>query len=272
MKTTMIGFLTVVGMFAAVVSAPRCGIAQESQPVVKIVGLSVNLPDPNSKFGGSYVLGRPEGIEVTVMAEDSSAFFISVIDAGREKTELQVSADGKKLTNERAFGNIGFMSNISEDGRRVVVPVSATQVPPKGTKSLKVVGKLFLKAGADEKKEKVNFKVASGESVKLGPITTKISSVEDSNFGEPTTNITFETNQSLDVISGLKFLDGQGKELESSSAGSSSFGFGNQMTYSRGYQVQGKPRTLTVEVTYFASTRTISLPVDIEVDLGLGGK
>ena len=271
MKTTMIGFLTVVAMFVVDVLSARYGIAQESPPVIKVVGLSVNLPDPNSKFGGSYVSGRRAGIEVTVMVDDASAFFISVIDEGKEKTELQVSADGKKLTNENDFGNTVF-SKISDDGRRVVVPVFAAQVPPEGTKRLKVTGKLFLKAGADQKKENVNLKVAAGETVKLGPITTKISSVEDSNFGESMTNITFEANQSLDVISGLKFLDGQGKELESSLSGSSSVGFGNQNSYSRSYQLQGKPRTLTVEVTYFGSTRTISIPVDMELALSLADK
>lgn len=272
MKTTMICVWTVVAMFVATVSSSRYGIAQESRPVIKVVGLSVNLPDPTNKFGGSYVLGRREGIEVTVMVEDANAFFISVMDEGKEKTELQVSADGEKLTNESGFGGNAFMSNISDDGRRVVVPVSATQLPPEGTKSLKVAGRLFLKAGADEKKEMVKMKVAAGETVKLGPITTKISSVEDSNFGESMTNITFETNQSLDVISGLKFLDAQGKEIKSSATGSSSFGFGNQVTHSRGYQLQGQPKTLTVEVTYFGSTRTISIPVDMDVTLSLVAK
>ncbi|MFN7732273.1 MAG: hypothetical protein ACK5OB_10225 [Pirellula sp.] len=206
------------------------------------------------------------------MVEDPSAYFICVMDEGKERTELQLSADGKKLANEQGFSNSGFMSNISEDGRRVVVPVSASQLPPKGTKSLKVTGQLFLQTGADEKKEVVNLKVAAGETVKLGTITAKISSVEESSFDKSRTNKTLEANTSLEVISGLKFLDGQGKEIDSSLAGSSKFGFGSQSMYSRTYQLRGKPRNLTVEVTYFGKTRSISIPVELEVALSLAGK
>lgn len=271
MRATSLGSWLIAALIAGTFSANEV-LAQESTAVVKAVGLSVNLPDPNSEYGGSYSMGRPSGIEVMVLAEDPKMFFISVVDDGPEKTALEISANGKKLKNEQGFSNFGFMSRISDNGHYVVVPVSATQVPPAGANSVKVTGKLILKTGADEKKEKVKFNVAVDESVKLGSVTTKITSVEEYNFGEATTNITFETNQSLDVISNIKFFDDQGKELESSSAGSSSFGFGDKMTYTRGFQIAGSPKNLNAEVTYFGSTRTVTVPVDLEVNLSLGAK
>ncbi|MDP1563250.1 MAG: hypothetical protein Q8M16_17860 [Pirellulaceae bacterium] len=272
MKATTFGSWLIAATAIVHLVSANFASAQESKAVVKAVGLSVNLPDPDSEYGGSYAMGRPSGIEVMVLAEDAKSFFISVVDEGPEKTTLELSANGKKLKNEQGFSNIGFMSRISDNGRYVVVPVSATQVPTEGATSVKVTGKLILKAGADEKKEKVKFKVSVDEKVKLGPVTTKITTVEESNFGEPATNITFETNQSLDVISSLKFFDEQGKEIEASPAGSSSFGFGDQMTYSRAYQVAGSPKSLNAEVTYFGSTRTVTIPVDLEVNLSLGAK
>ncbi len=246
--------------------------AQESKPEVKAVGLSVNLADPDNEYGSSYSLGRPAGVEVMIMAQDAKSFFLAVVDEGEQKTALELSANGKKLKNEQGFSNIGFMSRISDNGRYVVVPVTATEVPTAGVQSVKVSGKLVLKAGSDEKKEKVKFKVAVDEKVKLGPVTTKISSVEEQNFGEPTTNITFETNQSLDVVASVTFSDEQGKALEASPAGSSSFGFGDEMTYSRTFQISGSHKSLNAEVAFFGSTRVVTIPVDLEVNLSLTAK
>jgi hypothetical protein len=272
MKPTIPGFFLIAAALAITTLSPIQAIAQDSKPAVKAVGLSVNLPDPDSEFGGSYSLGRPAGVEVMIMAEDAKSFFIAIVEKGPENTALELSAEGKKLKNEQGFGSLGFMSRISDDGHQVIVPVSATQVPTSGANSVKVTGKLVLKAGTDEKKEKTKFKVAVDEKVELGPVTTKISSVEEYNFGEPTTNITFETNQALDVVSMIQFFDEQGKELETSPAGSSSFGFGDEMTYTRGFQVAGSPKTLNAEVTYFASTRVVTLPVDLVVNLSLTAK
>lgn len=272
MKVTALSPWLLLVAFTMLSSLPHPSNAQDSKPTMKAVGLSVNLPDPDSEFGGSFSLGRQAGIEVILLAEDKKTFFIAVVDDGKEKTSLELSANGETLKNEQGFGNVGFMSRISEDGHRAVVPVSASQVPPPGTNTVKVSGRLVLKTGTEEKKDKVKFKVAVDEQVKLGPATTKISAVEAYDFGEPTTSITFETNQALDVISAIKFFDEQGKELEATPAGSSSFGFGDEMTYTRGFQVAGNPKSLSAEVTYFAATKLVTVPVDLEVNLSVSTK
>ncbi|MBL8892061.1 MAG: hypothetical protein JNL67_18950 [Planctomycetaceae bacterium] len=272
MKVKAVGPWLVLAAFTILSTTPCQTEAQDAKATIKAVGLSVNLPDPDSGFGGSYSLGRSAGIEVVLLAEDSKSFLIAVVDDGDEKTSLELSANGETLKNEQGFSNIGSMSQISENGHRAIVPVAATQVPPAGTNTVRVSGKLVLKAGTDEKKDKVKFKVAVGEQVQLGPATTKISAVEAYDFGEPTTNINFETNQALDVISEIKFFDEQGKALEATPAGSSSFGFGDEFTYTRGFQVAGSPKSLSAEVTYFAATKRITVPVDLEVSLSLGGK
>lgn len=266
-KTMRLGLMVVLVGFLS-----SGGTCQDATPTIKAVGMNIGLADPDSEYGGSYVLGRSAGIEITFMVEDKNSFFVSVIDEGKEKSDLSLVVDGKKLDNTNSFSRIGFMSSISDNGQRVTVPVSATQLPPKGATSVKVTGKLVLMAGADEKTDKVSFKVAVGETVQLGPISTKISSVDEYDFGETVTNIAFETNQSMDVISSLKFLDENGKELETNSGGSSSFGFGDQMTYMRAFQVAGKPTALTAQVKYFGSTQTLTVPVDLDVDLSLSSK
>lgn len=239
---------------------------------VRVVALTVALPDPGSEYGGSYVLGRPAGVDVSIMVEDRNAFFLAVVDEGSEKTEVQLLAGGKPLENENRFSRLSFMSNISDNGQRVIVPISATELPPKGTTGLKAAGKLVLKVGDDEKVDKVAFKVAQGETVQLGPVAAKIASVESYDFGAAVTNVTFESTKPLDAISSIKFLDENGKEIETSPGGSSAFGFGDQMTYSRGFGVAGKPTSLTAEVKFFSKTRNVIVPIDVEVDLSLGGK
>lgn len=272
MKVTTLNLWLLIAAGTILSSLAGSTNAQDSKPAIKAVGVSVNLPDPDSEFGGAFSLGRTAGMEVTLLAEDPKTFLIAVIDDGDEKTSLELSANGETLKNEQGFSSIGLMSRISENGHQAIVPVSASQVPPPGTNIVKVSGKLVLKAGTDEQKDSVKFKVAVDEQVKLGPATTKISAVEAYDFGEPTTSITFETNQALDVISSIKFFDEQGKELEATPTGSSSFGFGDEMTYTRGYQVAGKPESLSAEVSYFASTKLVTVPVDLEVNLSLSDK
>jgi hypothetical protein len=274
MQRLQFGFVAFLGVWACVAGVTQGVLAQaqEARPTVRAVSLSAALTDPESEYGGSFVLGRQPGIEVVIMANDPKSFFVAVVDQGREKTELRLMVDGKPLKDERGFSNIGFMSNISENGQRVTVPITATELPPKGTRLLKVAGTLILRAGGDEKTDKVRFQVVEGENVRLGPVSAKISDLSEFDFDGPTTNINFETNQSLEAISAIKFFGEDGQALEASSGGSSSFGFGNQMTYTRGFQIKGKPTTLTAEVTYFGSTRTITVPVDLELDLSLGGK
>ena len=154
-------------------------LAQESKTTVKAVGLSITLPDPDNEFGQSFVLGRSAGVEITLMVEDKNLFFISVVDEGNDKTELKISVNGKPLENKQDFSRIGFMSNISPDGHRITLPVNASEIPPAGTNELEVNGTIGVMVGSDSKKEKVTFKPAVDEKVKLGGIETKIASVEE---------------------------------------------------------------------------------------------
>ncbi len=256
---------------ALILVCGRC-FAQETKSTVKAIGLSITLPDPDNEFGQSFVMGRSAGVEITLLVEDKDKFVISVIDEGNDKTELKISADGKTLENKQDFSRIGFMSNISPDGHRVSLPAMASEVPPPGTKSLHVDGTIAILVGSDSKKETVAFKPVVDEKVKLGGIETKIASVEEQNFGEPMTVVNFESQQSLDTIQTIKFLDAEGKELQSSSGGSSSFGFGGQTTYSRSYQIAGSPKSLSAELTYFGSTKVAKIPVKFDFGLGLTQK
>jgi hypothetical protein len=263
---------TTTFFFLASLLVTGSSLAQDSKTTVKAVGLSITLPDPDNEFGQSFVMGRAAGVEVTLMVEDKNLFFLAVVDEGKDKTELKISVDGKPLENKQDFSRIGFMSNISPDGHRVTLPVNASEIPPAGTKELEVSGTIGIMVGSDSKKEKVSFKPVVDEKVKLGGIETKIASVEEQNFGEPTTVITFESQKSLDTIQSIKFLDEAGKEIQSSSGGSSSFGFGGQTTYSRAYQIAGSPKTLSAEIAYFGSNKTIKVPVDCRLDLGISKK
>jgi hypothetical protein len=270
LRTVILSASTIFILAAIILSGNS--FAQESKTSVKAVGLSITLPDPDNEFGQSFVLGRAAGVEVTLMVEDKNLFFIAVVDEGKDKTDLKISVVGKPLENKQDFSRIGFMANISPDGHRVTLPVNASEIPPAGTKELGVTGTIGIMVGSDSKEETVSFKPVVDEKVKLGGIETKIASVEEQNFGEPMTVVTFESQKSLDTIQTIKFLDESGKEIQSSSGGSSSFGFGGQTTYSRSYQIAGSPKTLSAEIAFFSSNKTIKVPVDCRLDIGISKK
>jgi len=247
-------------------------ISQNAGPKVDLVGVAVTMADTDNEYGGSAVMGRSPGVEVSLRIVDKNAFFTGLAEKdGEGLSSLKLfTDDGKELTSESSFGGWGFNADISENGQRVTVPVSASGMPPAGTTKLHVRGTVVLVAASDPATEDSAFDVTKGAELKLGNVPVKLSEVEEDPWGEEGLMLAFETSKSLDAISEVVFLDAAGKVIESSSGGSSSFGFGDQMNYSKSYNLKSKPKKITVRVKYFKSTGEVKIPVDLPVTLSLG--
>lgn len=241
----------------------------QSPPKAEIVGISVTRPAPESEFGGSMVPGRSPGVEVHLRIEDPKAFFISAgseDQAGEGKPAI-FDSTGKEFPAGMSFG---FNTSISEDGHAVTFPVSTPELPSSGASGLHVRGTVVLIAGRDSVTEETALTLTPGTEIRLGGVAAKLSTVEDNSFGEEGLMLGFESSKPFDAIQELVFLDEKGTVLESGSAGSGSFGFNDQMTYSRNYALVAKPEKVTLRVRYFKATEAVKIPVDLPVTLSLG--
>ncbi len=249
--------------------------AVQRETELDIVGLSVTSPRPDSEYGESAVLGRQAGTEVHLRCRDKNKFFIGLAEKdGESRSSVRLlDDDGKELPNDDNYSMFGFASEFSDDGHEVLIPVSASGLPPAECAKIHVRGTLVLISGKDETTESVTFEVSQGIKTKLGNVDVQLSEIEESPYGEPGWMLSFESSQDMDAIAEIKFMDEAGKELESTSAGGGSYGFDDQMTYTRNIVIEGgQPAKLTAQVRYFKSTEDVSIPVDLPVTLGLGQK
>ena len=243
----------------------------QSETQVKVVGVSVVLPDPDSEYGGAVVPGRQPGTEVYVQVRNDKMFFTGLAKNGDdEKSSLKLLDEkGRELDNENNFGSFGFGTNASEDGHRITIPVNATGMPPKDAGKIQVKGTIVLVAAKDEKTDDVAIELKQGAKLKLGNVDVILSELEEDPYGDDGWSLSFESSKSLDTIAEISFLDGSGKKMESSANGNSQSGFSGEMTYTRYYSVTGKTDKLSARVRYFQTTEEVEVAVDLPVTLGL---
>ncbi len=259
------------------VLAIACGIlcstattanAWQTDVKVTVAGISIARPKPNDEYGQSLVMGRSPGVEVHLRFESPTLHIIKVGESKGKTPKLSVSG-GKELSSGERFSDFGFFSQIDEDGKAVTIPFSAAEVPPSGTAKLQIQGEIILTAGADPTSAEQKILLKAGQKVTLGTIACEIEEVSEDSFGDAGTIVNFKSKQSLEMLQELTFADAAGKEIESSSAGTSSFGFGGDMTYNTSYRLAGKPENVVAKVKFFKSTKDIPVKVDRTISLGL---
>jgi hypothetical protein len=256
----------VAAMLVATLLASGSEVAKaQEKGTVEVGGLAIAKKDPNSEFGGSFAMGRPPGLEVD-MAVAIPKSHILMLDGKKSSLKL-TTAKGVELPLDEYFdGKVN--SQIANDPSRAVAQIRATELPPQGTTSLKVTGELVFVIGEAPKTEKGVLTIEQGTKIKIAGIDTEIKQVSEA-FSEPYKKM-FELSakSAFNKISKITFTDA-GKEIESSSGGSGSFGFGDDVTYSQSYQVASESQELNFEVTYFSKSVEVKIPVSVEFGLGL---
>lgn len=245
-------------------SGSAVATAQEKGSV-EVAGLTIAKKDPNSEFGGSFAMGRPPGLEVDLAVAIPKSHIL-MLDGKKSALKL-TTAKGVELPLDEYFdGNVN--SQIGNDHARAVAQIRATELPPQGTTTLKVTGELVFIIGQAPKTEKGVLTVEQGAKIKIAGIDAEITQVSEA-FSDPFKKM-FELSakSAFNKVSKVTFMDA-GKEIESSSGGSGSFGFGDDVTYSQSYQIASESKKLDLEVTYFSKAVEVKIPVSLEFGLGL---
>ncbi len=257
-----------VAVIAAIFVAGLCGDLMGQSDQATVVGLTVAMPDKTNQFGQSIVPGMPSGVQVYVRVLQPDHYIIKIADEDKPNVSLKDSS-GKKLKMDTS--NFGFMSNIAEDHHSVTIPFSSSDLPAKDATSISVVAEVELVCGSEPAEETVPAKLEESASVKWGGIDAKITQVGDG-FDEGSVRVELEAHQSFETIQSVTFVTNDGKEIEASRAGSSSFGFGNQVTCTQGFQFKGAADNVkSAKVKYFKKSETIKVPLNLQATLGLGG-
>ncbi len=153
---------------------------------------------------------------------------------------------------------------MNEGGASGTIQFVSEKAPGKETQKLSLVGTFVLIIGKEMKTEVKELQVTEGSKVKLGPLEATVSSRIDA--GDPTGQlIQLSTSVPIDAISKIEFVDSKGAVIQSSPAGSGSYG----TVYQNSYYVESQSKTLNIRVSYFQKTERVKLPANFHFGLGL---
>jgi hypothetical protein len=179
---------------------------------------------------------------------------------------------GKDLLVEGKFSQPGFSAfpRISEDGAAALVEVSGGAVPTRGATTVSIGGKAVLKVATKKAThERADVAVKKGTSVEIGPFRFTVVDVGKPDWGDEPLQITFEAKQELDALAEIRFTGPDGKAIEHHSGGTMTSRMGNQVNIRQSYRLVRKVDRVSIEVDAWTDLRTIEVPIDVKVGIGL---
>jgi hypothetical protein len=254
-------------LLAGLFSFAFCGVARALQePEISVAGLAIAKEDPDSEYGGSMVPGLQAGTTVYLQARLPDRTVIALQQI--EDRAMQISdSTGKQLPDSGT--DFGFMSDISEDGKTIRLPISSGEIPATGATAIEVKGAVMLYCGEDSKTDEMEVALAVGQTLKVADIDFEITGIEDSYISDEGQMFEWQSKTSPSRIQQIQAVMADGKTVELESAGSTEFGFGDDVTYGRGYNVPGQVADIRkLKVTWFQNVKEVELPFEISVGLG----
>lgn len=242
---------------------------------LRVVGVSVAMPDPNDKFGQSMAKGLSGGTGVHFAIATPNNFLVAI---DRESCKLAAFTDDKGAALAAAaakageFGEswLGPWTEIDASGHLAKISIVSSKLPTRGAKAVSIKAIVGYISGIGSKNfEQKDVPLAKGAKITVGPVPMEIEQTSAANFDGPSLTVEFKSNKSFDAIRSLSFVGSDGKQIESSPSGSGSMGFAGNMTYTRAYSLKGSPQKATLKISCFERTEKIAIPIDVTVGVGL---
>ncbi|MBL8808605.1 MAG: hypothetical protein JNM43_00390 [Planctomycetaceae bacterium] len=250
---------------ATIMGSADATMAQDKTHI-EIAGLGIGKKDPDSEFGQGLSMMRQPGLEVDVFFKLPGKTVLSIDN--KKSAVVLSTADGKELPLEEMFdGN--YRLQLNEEPGAGIVSLKTGLLPDKKTASLKLEGDFVFNVGADLKTADVELKLVKDSTVKFGPLDVTVSQVGDG-YGDPyKQSFELSSKKSFEAIAKVEFLDAKGNVIESTGAGSGSFGFADEVTYSQSWQIASDAKAVKARISYFNKSESVKLPCKLEFGLGL---
>ncbi|MCA9061577.1 MAG: hypothetical protein KDA96_00880 [Planctomycetaceae bacterium] len=240
--------------------------ATPEKPSIEIAAVSIAKPKPGSEFGESLSKYKRPGMEID-LAFTAPGKAILGLDA--EKSSLAIlTEDGQEIPLSEGFdGQLEL--DLDEDAASGVIQLRTETLPPGKTTRLSIIGEVTLKSGEAPTTDVIPMTVEKDARLKIADVEVVVSEIGDAYSEEFSKTITLQTRKKLDFVKSIEFLSSSGKPVESSPAGNSYFGFGDDFTYDQSYAIASKEKQLKLRVTRFTKSAEMKIPVKIVFGLGL---
>ena len=247
--------------------------APASPITVRAVGLSIAIHDGSDNEASSLAKFVDAGTSLHLLVDfgDQTALEVieddSTIDAFTDDVGTVLLEPGEA---ER-FGFLGLRGvEIADDGKTAQFIVTTHDRPGAGATTITLTASVAFVLGSDlttDTLDAVAFK--PGQTITAGDHAVEIKSVGKPSWGDAQLEIEFTSEQSFAGIAAMRFLDADGKLIESEVNSNSRVQMGKYVVYGRTIQLAKAADAVTIEIDYYATTETVTVPVDVTVGLGL---
>jgi hypothetical protein len=163
-----------------------------------------------------------------------------------------------------------FGPKFTDDGKLCGLQIKAPGLPAKDATQLQFAGTLVLRCGMTPKTvEQKNVVLKKGAKITAGPVPFQILKVTPAGNE---TKFELKANRPLDRIIKVAFFDAGGKEIKSDIEGYESGSIFGNYEITQYYVLSRKiaaNAAVTVKVSYFDKVENVTVPINVEADLGL---
>lgn len=203
----------------------------------------------------------------------------NIIDFDDNNSEIKMARDdrgtdllkssGKGMNSQPDFGSF---PDISSDRKACLIDLKFPRNPAPGAVKLECAGTIvFSCANEKESFEKKDIALKKETEIAAGPLSLVISEVKrpDYQADEYPLSVTFQSRKKFDTLEGVAFFDEEGREIESSSAGSSESRFMGSVTATQTYNLTKKVDKATIVFTFWKDWKKVAVPFSVTTSLGL---
>lgn len=246
----------------------QAGLAQTSSGKVEVVQLTVRQ---KPTIDGVKMFGEP-GIELQVAAKVPGKPILAV-DADKSRLVRFVDDKGTDLQKGAPTGFFSWVSLSNafreEPTDSCLLDIKTKTLPGSGAGKLELEAEVVLISASGSVTKDQKVKLEKGAKITCGPVPMTLGSVEKSSFGGSALNVQISSDQRMDAVKEIVFVDAKGDEIEVQPMGEGSFGFGGKKTYTKSFGLPKKLGEVTVRITSYAKMDTVKVPVKLSIGMGL---
>lgn len=243
-----------VGLLAAQEKKP----ANESTgPIVSVIGLTVERPIPGDQ-------SMPQSTQIKLFVKYSGKKIVAI---DHDKSSLTSLTDDKGTDLTKGKYPARIINNnelrlLGSDSGLLYIHLPGISVPE--AQRVKLKGTLALICGKEIKQaEAANLLLRKGEELKVGPAIVR---VIDAMGG----NVQLSYDSPTPVVNKIEFFNDKGKRVPTIDGGGLVPLAGPYRRPTPTIVIFDKVDSVNVKVSYFDSTEVVTIPLDLNIGVGLG--
>lgn len=247
-------------------------LGQEEAPAILVRGLRIIAPADESLAGGDLrAFNWFDGTAVAILLPQPTGGVISVDEDACTLDSFTDDKGTNLLEGGRRFGSDPISdAKVSDDGKAVLIELSAPNIPAPGATRLLASGSVVIvRAGNRQPVEHPNVALKPGTAVAAGPLPFTVSKAGKPEYGDHPLEVELEFKQAIDALAEVRFLDAQGNAIDVSPIGTMTMVRGDRVTVRKTFMLSAPLQTATIVLDLWTDLSKVSVPFKVDTSVGL---